>query len=159
LKVPYDGPLSFIAFDFNLRRYTKQADDEEELDLDDDMEDADDDEEQEEEEEEDDDEDEDGGEVKVKGMFPRFNAQSKRTQPLRHWLMTHFDHPYPEVRPRGYCPPRHPYPCPFPSPSSPSSPSLSQMLITQLNLYPHPVLSLTFATYTAQCNALCTLVS
>ena len=26
----------------------------------------------------------------------KFNAQSRRAQPLRDWLVAHFDHPYPE---------------------------------------------------------------
>ena len=30
-----------------------------------------------------------------RGLF-KFNSQSKRAQPLRDWLVAHFDHPYPE---------------------------------------------------------------
>jgi hypothetical protein len=30
-----------------------------------------------------------------RGLF-KFNSQSKRAQPLRDWLVDHFDHPYPE---------------------------------------------------------------
>ena len=42
----------------------------------------------------DDDEDDDDDAV-PRGLF-KFNSQSKRAQPLRDWLVAHFDHPYPE---------------------------------------------------------------
>ena len=37
----------------------------------------------------------DDDEEMPRGLF-KFNSQSKRAQPLRDWLVAHFDHPYPE---------------------------------------------------------------
>jgi hypothetical protein len=59
---------------------------------DDDEDDADD---EEEDDNDDDDDDEEEEDVPIKGNF-KFNSQSKRTQPLRDWLINNFDHPYPE---------------------------------------------------------------
>ena len=41
------------------------------------------------------DDDDDDDDAVPRGLF-KFNSQSKRAQPLRDWLVAHFDHPYPE---------------------------------------------------------------